>query len=109
VSAPVKIGLAADVPLFEGRSVTVDGRRIAVFRLRDGFVAVDGECPHRGGPLSDGLVADGCVTCPLHGWRFDLRSGSPLAGDVGIAVHDVVERGGQLWLTLAPGATSAAA
>ena len=41
-----------------------------------GFRAVDGACPHEGGPLADGLVADRCVTCPLHGWRFDLRTGA---------------------------------
>jgi nitrite reductase (NADH) small subunit len=101
MSSPLRIGRADDIPPLEGRRVTVAGRRIAVFRLRDGFAAVDASCPHRGGPLSDGLVADGCVTCPLHGWRFDLRTGSALSGDGALTVHAVVERGGELWLTLA--------
>lgn len=109
MSAPLRIGLAADVPLLEGRRVTVAGRRIAVFRLRDGFAAIDADCPHRGGPLSDGLVADGCVTCPLHGWRFDLRNGLALSGERSITVHAVLERGGELWLTLADGVDRAAA
>lgn len=93
------VGRAADVPLLEGRRVVVEGRRIAIFRLRDGFAAIDADCPHRGGPLQDGIVADGCVTCPLHGWRFSLASGEPLVGDEAIAVHEVAERGGELWLT----------
>jgi nitrite reductase (NADH) small subunit len=92
------IGSAADVPLLEGRTVTVGGRRIAVFRTRDGFHAVDAACPHKGGPLADGLVADNCVTCPLHGWRFDLRTGAGTGGNPGIERHEVVERAGELWL-----------
>jgi nitrite reductase (NADH) small subunit len=98
-----RIGQAVDVPLLEGRTVTVDGRRIAVFRTPEGFHAIDATCPHAGGPLADGLVADRCVTCPLHGWRFDLTSGRALTGDGAVVVHRVVERGGELWLTLADG------
>ena len=71
-----RIGRVEDVPLLEGRSVTVAGRRVAVFRTAEGFHAIDAACPHEGGPLADGLVADSCVTCPLHGWRFDLRTGA---------------------------------
>ena len=66
-----RVGVAGDVPLLEGRAVTVAGRRVAVFRLEDGaWAAVDAACPHQGGPLQDGIVADGCVTCPLHQRRF---------------------------------------
>ena len=77
----IRIGATADVPLLEGRAVTVGDRRVAIFRLPDGWAAVDAACPHRGGPLQDGLVADSCVTCPLHGRRFDLRSGAQLGRD----------------------------
>ena len=69
------VGTVHDIPLLEGRSTTVDGRRIAVFRLLDGFAAIDAHCPHAAGPLADGIVADSCVTCPLHGRRFDLQTG----------------------------------
>jgi nitrite reductase (NADH) small subunit len=96
------IGRVGDVPLLEGRSTTVAGRRVAVFRTPDGHVAIDGACPHSGGPLADGLVADACVTCPLHGWRFDLRSGAALGNHPGVTAHEVVERDGELWLRLAP-------
>ena len=93
-----RIGAVDDVPLLEGRAVTVGGRRIAVFRTREGFHAVDASCPHRSGPLADGLVADSCVTCPLHGWRFDLRTGAALGDHPGVECHEVVERAGELWL-----------
>ena len=97
----VTIGRLADVPLWEGRRVTVAGRRVAVFRTEDGLHAVGADCPHAGGPLQDGLVADGCVTCPLHGRRFDLRDGARIGGEGdGLTVYEVVERDGELLLLL---------
>ena len=97
-----RIGHVGDVPLLEGRSVTVAGRRVAVFHTPEGFHAIDGACPHLGGPLADGLVAERCVTCPLHARRFDLRTGAERSGHPGVAVHEVLERDGELWLRLAP-------
>lgn len=95
------IGRVADVPPLEGRSVTVAGRRIAVFRLLDGWAAIDGDCPHRGGPLSDGILGERCVTCPLHGRRFELDSGMQAGGEDRVGVHEVVESRGSLYLRLA--------
>ena len=105
-----RVGRAADVPLLEGRSVAVAGRRVAVFRLPEGFVALDAVCPHAGGPLSDGIVAANCVSCPLHGWRFELRSGAPAGGGAtsGVAAHEVLERDGELYVRLAPALAEAA-
>ena len=95
----VRIGRAADVPLLEGRSVEVAGRRIAVFRLSDGWAAIDHACPHRGGPLGDGIVADRCVTCPLHNQRFSLHTGEREDGDgPGVRTYRVRERNGVLEL-----------
>jgi nitrite reductase [NAD(P)H] small subunit len=95
----VTVGSAADVPLLEGRSVDVNGRRIAVFRLPDGWAAIDHTCPHRGGPLSDGIVAGGCVTCPLHNQRFSLVSGERQdATGPGVRTYDIRERDGRLEL-----------
>jgi nitrite reductase (NADH) small subunit len=98
VSALRRIGRVEDVPLLEGRSVAVAGRRVAIFRTEEGFFAIDAACPHLGGPLADGLVAEHCVTCPLHSRRFDLRTGAGLGDYEGVAVHEVVERDGELWL-----------
>ena len=95
------VGRVDDIPLLEGRSTTVDGRRIAVFRLLDGFAAIDAHCPHATGPLADGIVADACVTCPLHGRRFDLFSGEALNGPESVRVHEVRVDGDELWIRLA--------
>ena len=59
-----------------GRQVVVAGRELAVF-LVDGEVRVyDGLCPHLQGPLGEGYIEDGCLECPWHAWRFDLRTGT---------------------------------
>ena len=96
----VRVCGVEDVPLLEGRSTSVDGRRIAIFRLLDGLAAIDAHCPHAAGPLHDGIVADSCVTCPLHGRRFDLTSGQALNGPESVAVHEVEERDGEIWVRL---------
>ena len=97
----VRVGRVEDVPPLEGRSVLVEGRRVAVFRLPDGWAAIDAACPHLGGPLGDGLVDERCVTSPLHGRRFDLVTGEQHGGDDVVAVHEVAERDGALWVRLA--------
>jgi nitrite reductase (NADH) small subunit len=60
----------------------VDGRDIAVYHTRSGEVfATQADCPHRGGPLADGLIGGTSVVCPLHDCSFDLRTGKNLSGD----------------------------
>jgi nitrite reductase (NADH) small subunit len=103
------VGSAHDVPMLEGRDATVDGRRVAVFRLPTGFSATDAACPHKGGPLSDGLVADGCVTCPLHNWRLDLTTGVVEGDDTVVPIHDVVVLDDRLWVRIADNAGEAPA
>lgn len=90
-SAWVPVGHVDDVPALEGRSVMVGARRIAVFRMPDGWAAIDHACPHKGGPLADGIVADTCVTCPLHGRRFDVFTGRQVGGDDAVATYAVRE------------------
>src|SRR5690242_17577548 len=64
-----------NVPLREGRAVTVGDSEIALFHLDGRFLTIENQCPHKGGPLCDGIVSGTTVVCPLHGWRFDLESG----------------------------------
>jgi nitrite reductase (NADH) small subunit len=87
-----------DVPLGEGRAVEIDGRRVAVFQTRNGWYALDQQCPHRGGPLTDGIVADGCVTCPLHDRRFDLSTGRCHSDDLRVSVYAVEIHDGDVWV-----------
>jgi nitrite reductase (NADH) small subunit len=73
------LGPVACIPLGEGRLFETGNTLIAIFRARDGRVyATDPWCPHRGGPLTDGIVAAGKVVCPLHGYTFELATGKPV-------------------------------
>ena len=77
----VRIAMADEIPVGEGRAYAVAGRQIAVFRLRDGQIrAVQASCPHAGGPLADGLIDDRVVICPLHNHTFDLSTGCSTTG-----------------------------
>ncbi|MCK6479504.1 MAG: Rieske (2Fe-2S) protein [Planctomycetes bacterium] len=71
----VKVGKSADVPEGGARAVEAAGRKIALFRIGGVLHAMDGVCPHRGGPLGEGAVENGIVSCPWHGWRFEVRTG----------------------------------
>jgi len=78
----VEIGNVRDIPVGEGRAYAVAEEQVAVFHLRDGSVrAVGAICPHRGGPLADGLIDDAVVVCPLHGYTYDLITGTETAND----------------------------
>lgn len=101
-AALVRVCDVGDVPLGEGRAVTVDGRRIAVFNTTTGWYALDDACPHRGGPLADGLVADRCVTCPLHERRFDLETGAALNGGEDATTRRVIVRGEEVLIETGP-------
>ncbi len=72
----VRITHCDNIPLREGRSVKVGSREIAIFNLGDRFLAVDNRCPHKGGPLSEGIVSGTTVVCPLHAWKVDLECGA---------------------------------
>ena len=77
MNAPRWIRIAAldSVPPREGRTVEIGGRQIALFNLGDRFLAVDNRCPHRAGPLADGIVSGNTVVCPLHAWKVCLETG----------------------------------
>ncbi len=73
------LGPVACIPLGEGRLFETGNTLIAIFRARDGRIyATEPWCPHKGGPLTDGIVAAGKVVCPLHGYTFELASGKPV-------------------------------
>ena len=93
--------LVDDVPLGEGRAITLDGRQIAIFRSSTAWYALDAICPHLGGPLADGIVSDCTVICPLHERRFDLATGAPLTTGDGVIAHAVAVRGDRVYVALA--------
>ncbi len=102
VGVSIDIGRVEEIPVGEGRAYAIDGTQIAVFRLRDGSLrAVDAVCPHRGGPLADGLADDCVIVCPLHGHTFDLTSGSEVSGaELSVRSYPVEDVDGVIRLTL---------
>ena len=76
------LGSVEQIPRGEGRQLRVGALLLAVFRTREGgLFATQALCPHRGGPLADGIVGGGQVICPLHGYRFDLATGQSIGSD----------------------------
>ena len=78
------IGALEDVPRQGARVLKTAKGCVAVFRAADNHVfALDDRCPHKGGPLSEGIVHGHSVTCPLHNWGFDMNSGEAQGADSG--------------------------
>ena len=71
----VRVSAADHIPPREGRVVHLGQHEIAIFNLGSRFMAVQNRCPHKGGPLADGIVSGNTVVCPLHAWRLNLDSG----------------------------------
>jgi nitrite reductase (NADH) small subunit len=70
------LGPLSRIPAGEGRTFEVAGTTVAVFHTRSEQVfATQAACPHKGGPLSDGIIGAGKVICPLHSYKFDLETG----------------------------------
>ena len=84
-----KICALGDVPVLGARVVDSDTHgRIAVFRnAADEVFAVHDKCPHKAGPLSQGIVHGNTVTCPLHSWKIQLEDGQVVPPDVGCVKH----------------------
>ena len=100
----VRITTIDNIPPREGRAVMLDGREIAIFNLGDRFFATDNQCPHKGGPLCDGIVAGDAVVCPLHAWKVRLDTGHverPAAASQCVATYPTRVEEGVILLGLA--------
>ena len=96
------IGNIADIPLRGARCVKTPEGRIAVFRTgQDEAFAIEDYCPHKGGPLSQGIVHAKAVTCPLHNWVISLETGKALGADEGsVKTIPLRNDGGALFIAL---------
>ena len=106
----IAIGSLIDIPQRGARCIDTGEGRIAVFRTGDDQVfAIDDHCPHRGGPLSQGIVHGTSVTCPLHNWVISLETGSAQGADEGsVRTIPVKVEDGTLYIDLALKAERAA-
>jgi len=100
----VEIGTLDDIPRQGARVVRRPDGDIAVFRtLDDEVFALRDRCPHKGGPLSQGIVHGHKVACPMHDWKISLDTGIAVAPDEGCAARFPVRvEGGKVYLSLAP-------
>lgn len=94
----VDIGALEDIPRQGARLVKTAHGCIAIFRTADDRVfALDDRCPHKSGPLSEGIVHADRVTCPLHNWVFDMNTGQAQGADTGsVRTYPVALRGGRI-------------
>ena len=107
----IDIGAITDIPLRGARIVKTELGCVAVFRTDDNEVfATSDRCPHKGGPLSEGIVHGRKVTCPLHNWVFSLETGEAKGADDGqIATYPTRILDGRVMLDGTHLATEAAA
>lgn len=97
----VKVGPVDRIAPGQGFCFVAGGEEIAVFRQRDGrLFATQNRCPHKNGPLSEGIVGGGKVICPLHSYKFDLCTGEGPAKDVCLRVYPVRESEGDIVVEL---------
>jgi nitrite reductase (NADH) small subunit len=96
----IDIAALSDIPPQGARVVRTPQGCIAIFRTSDDRVfALDDRCPHKGGPLSEGIVHGTSVTCPLHNWVFDMATGQAQGADSGsVGTHPVRVENGRIWL-----------
>jgi nitrite reductase/ring-hydroxylating ferredoxin subunit len=95
----------SDVRAGRGWPATVNGQPIAVFSVDGELHAVDNVCRHIGSPLDDGVVEDGCVICPWHGWRYRLSTGDQVTvfgTRRGLNVYPVRADGDDIYVDVGP-------
>ncbi len=91
-----------EIPVLGSRVVETDTAKIAIFRGKDDTIyAIKDACPHKDGPLSQGIMHGDSVTCPLHNWKISLKSGEALGADEGCTnVYDSKVEDGKVYLKL---------
>jgi nitrite reductase (NADH) small subunit len=99
----VTVGSKQDFPEGSGRVVKVNGKEIAVFNRGGEFHAIDNTCAHLGGPLGEGMLKGDVVSCPWHGWQFDIKTGiSPVNPAAKVASYEVRAEGEAVTVSTEP-------
>jgi nitrite reductase/ring-hydroxylating ferredoxin subunit len=97
----VRVAELQDIPEGQGKIILVHDREIAIFHAGGVIHAVKNSCPHQGVGLDRGSVVDGTLTCPGHGWQFDVSTGDCLdRPDVGVRCYRAEIRGSSVWVEL---------
>ena len=97
----VRVANETEVPVGLSKEVELGGRVVALFNLGGKIHAIEGICPHAGGPLAEGTVEGTVVTCPWHGWQFDLTTGQNVYNSKCVQhCYEVRIEGGEILLSL---------
>ncbi len=101
VAPSINLGSIDRIPVGQGRCYVVGSDEIAVFRQRDGRIfATQNRCPHRQGPLSEGVLGSGRIICPMHSHQFSLETGSGSEPSECMRVFSVQEVAGNILLSM---------
>jgi len=97
----VRVAVAEDVPVGQGRVVEAEGKVLALFNVDGAFYAIDNACIHRGGPLGEGDLEGRIVLCPWHAWRWDVTTGANANNPaVKMACYQVIVEDGDVFVEL---------
>lgn len=97
----VKASSVSDVPNNQGKVVDLNGTSVALFNVNGQFCAIANTCPHRGGPLGEGDLEGSVVTCPWHGWQFDVITGkSPVNPAAGVKTFPCKVEGSDVFVEI---------
>ncbi|MDK3161900.1 non-heme iron oxygenase ferredoxin subunit [Kamptonema cortianum] len=95
----IKIGTVNDIPPGKCKGINLQGEDIGIYNVDGQFCAMENTCPHMGAPLSQGHVKDGVVMCPLHMWKFDVKTGKSLtAPGADLQTFEIKVEGGDIFL-----------
>ena len=96
-----RAAVIADIPAGTGKELVLGDRIVALYNVDGKFYALDGVCPHAGGPLGKGMLRKNIVTCPWHGWQFDVTTGRHcLTAHIQAKKYAVVVQGDEVFVEL---------
>ncbi len=97
----IKVASISDLKPGENKAVNVNGTEVALFNVDGEFFATTNTCPHRGGPLGEGFLEADVVTCPWHGWRFNVKTGvSPVVPTAKVDTYKVKVEGNDVFVAV---------
>src|SRR3989304_4809280 len=96
----IKIANLKELSPGERKTVVIKEHKIALFNIDGKIYAIDNMCPHMGGPLGEGDVNEKIITCPLHGWQFDVESGESLVFPKRIRTYEVKVEGNEIFVEI---------
>lgn len=97
----VKVASTNDLKPGEGKVVNVNGTDVALFNVDGEFFAINNTCIHRGGPLGEGFLEEDVVTCPWHGWRYNVKTGqNAIMPNMHVAKYNVKVEGNDVLVAI---------